>query len=755
MHMSVEPWPDPAPLPDEENAVSRRYLRLMLRWIPVAFEHFRPWPDRPACGHLFGGAFYYGLETSQPIATLALAAASPEYDPALSGRSVDEVRRLAYEGLRYLLYTHDTGPADCVRPASALCVESMAGTKWGERGAGFFKEGQAGQSIAAMIITASCLGDRLVDEDRQRLAAIAEDYVQRFEHMAPPSGTYVNTQLEENAWTGLSMTACLAALDTAQRWQARWAHARRWLLGAATMPQDAYDSRTLEGRRVRDLVDERFTLHPDGTVENHGIVHPQYMFCGIAFFVKTVNVLKMFGLPVPPHLRRHRDDLYAVLRTWCDDTGAPHFPQGNDWDCLYFYPGYACAHAGAGVYLADGDAATLERRALGTLERAAGAHGGRLVPPSHVRAFRNSQGSLLFRERFVYKLAHAYLAHRLGGAGPEPRDDAAFEQRHRGVHIYHHGGLLLHRHGRGRTSFAWRNGTMFLPATREGLRLIAPASGSFSGAVRVRGRTQWARVVAMRIRESRDSVALLLLEDLAEGGVRRELFLASLPDGRCLIVERLMALQALAIESVVQGRLGIMNDAWFGEHPHGGARRTVYREGGHTTCRGAPSDGLSRDVVTDLSGSSWVNVDDRFGFVFKGGGRAHYRNRHVFPDWRCCEDELVLGLHDGTTDVQGGEEIAQLGALWCPQQDHERTALETLQIEWLNPGLVVARVDGAVCACNFSDDVVVIDAPIDLPAGGFVRVSSGVRLGRGPGAEVRVGLEPLEPLVIESGGAQR
>jgi len=37
-------------LPTGENELSRRYLRMMARWIPVGVEYFAEWPERPNCG---------------------------------------------------------------------------------------------------------------------------------------------------------------------------------------------------------------------------------------------------------------------------------------------------------------------------------------------------------------------------------------------------------------------------------------------------------------------------------------------------------------------------------------------------------------------------------------------------------------------------------------------------------------------------------------------------------------------------------
>ena len=59
-------------IPDTENEMSRRYLMMIQKWIPICMSYFSDWHMRPNCGHFFGGAHWYGNETSGPVKALAL-----------------------------------------------------------------------------------------------------------------------------------------------------------------------------------------------------------------------------------------------------------------------------------------------------------------------------------------------------------------------------------------------------------------------------------------------------------------------------------------------------------------------------------------------------------------------------------------------------------------------------------------------------------------------------------------------------------
>ena len=153
----MDPWMTErttAALPNRETPLSRRYLRILNAWVPIGRQYFADWPERPNCGHFLGGVHWYGQETNAGVLAFAVLATSPEFDAALAGCSREAVAAMALKGLRYLCFTHDTGPADCVRPATGLGRPENLGTKWGEKGKGFFMESQCGQTVAGMAISA-------------------------------------------------------------------------------------------------------------------------------------------------------------------------------------------------------------------------------------------------------------------------------------------------------------------------------------------------------------------------------------------------------------------------------------------------------------------------------------------------------------------------------------------------------------------------------------------------------------------------
>lgn len=706
--------------------MSRRYLRLINHWAPIALSYYNEWPVRPECGHFFGGVYWYGQETAMTIFTLALLASSTEFDEAIATVSATELRQIARKGLRYLLFTHDTGPADCVRPKESWGRPEPANTKWGERGLGFFRESQCGLGIANLTVTAALLDDLLGEEERTMLAAIAEDYLARFGEMAPKSGVYYDTQTEENAWTACGLSAATVLLAGHPNEAAWLEQTKLWMFHTTSRPQDTYNYAELaDGKTVRALTGRTYTTLPDGTAENHGFVHPNYMMSALTLSGVTLDLLGVFQRPIPPHLLWRRQDTYETLKPWSDVTGNFHSVQGMDWP-YFAYPSHALAHAIANLYLHDPDAALLERYALDVVERSAAVHDWRMIPKEIIEHCHSIQDPALMMERTAYYLAQACLAHRLEGVGAEPTEPAAFEAKYAGIHYYPHGGALVHRHAKGLSSLAWRNRTMAVLTPKSGSNIIGPAEGSLLATIEVADAPESTDEVVFRLREAQDRAAVLLVQDLAQHSVRRYLYMAFLPDGSVLSVERLVANRALTVNRLQQGLISVINDGFFGDHSDGRGHRTLHWAAGAAHFTGYPTRQREDDIVQPLDGATWVNVDDRFGLIFQGSGPRFYYNRHHFPVWHAIKDDLVLSLHDEPFTVAANAEIARFIALWRPEQEHSATAAEQLQIHVTAPELCAVTVDNFLCTANFSATPQLVPVPIMLAAGSPLPLSWGV-----------------------------
>ncbi len=58
----------------------------------------------------------------------AAMSVSDEFDETRAGITRQRAAEMAIMGIRYLCFTHDAGPEDCVRPSVGLCRKENLGT---------------------------------------------------------------------------------------------------------------------------------------------------------------------------------------------------------------------------------------------------------------------------------------------------------------------------------------------------------------------------------------------------------------------------------------------------------------------------------------------------------------------------------------------------------------------------------------------------------------------------------------------------
>ena len=689
-------------LPPVETPMSRRYLRIAQKWLPTALSYFEDWDERPRCGHFFGGVHWYGIETAVPLHALAAVGTSPEYDEKTTGLSTDNLRDVVIKAIRYLCFTHDTGPEDCLRPSRGLGMPRSWGTKWGERGRGFFPESQCGGTVANMTSAALMLQPYVDDETRMMLAGICLDYLERFGDMAPKSGVYADTQMEENAWTAHGLAACYLFLSGHERADAWEDCARRWMFSACAVPQDRFNEGVLEsGSTASALTGKTFTTLPDYMAENHGMVHPGYTASGVQSVAALGLLYRMYGKIEPSEAYWNRQRVYDAIKLLTDETGSAMPTQGMDR--LYLGEQHVL-HASAYLFLKDPDAGYFEEVSLAIREKKQEGNGGRLIDPVIADTCHEVEDPMEIKEsEMIAGIVKPYLLHRLMDAeAPAPASEAEIAAKFNGVRIFAHSGFVHHRHARGQNSLSWRNYVMALPFTRDGVHTVGPSRWSLLANVTVKDRPE-ARIFAScgltkRTTGSRRSWKTTGAQDT----IRQRVLCCSLPDGRMVCSERLQALRDCTVERLDQGFIRVVNENF---PLIGGAcdgKRILYHPDGAETFPGFPGSDPAGDVVFDLRDPGWLNVDDQLGIVFKGTGGTRYLNRHYFPpfSFRAVADDLFLSLEETAKQYRAGEHVGALAMLICPEQPHEETPGQFLTVAESSEDTVCVLVDGYLCAGN-------------------------------------------------------
>lgn len=634
-----------------ENELSRSIYDVLLRWIPFANQQYQDWDGRRGCGHFFGGNFWYSADSAHTAVVFAVVAKLGEYDEQITGIPRDIIKSRAIRAIRYMGFTHDTGPADCLRVDGPNKYTSRK--KWGGAGDNFFMASQNGRPIACMAQAAWLLWEDLEDETKGLVQNVVGSYADRWSHEEPRTGAYFDTQCEENAWTSAGIGAAVAMFPEHPH-HAEWQQALdRWSVNAVTTSRDRLlePSDLLEMKGPSRL--KTVTFHPDFTAENHAFVHPSYMCAGTNLRALHV-VLSLMGGTAPAATALYNNvEVYEhTIKRWMQFDGLAVPVQGQDWWYNRQHE-RQLTHAVLNVCHQNSDAACFERYALTSIK--------------HIQ--QSNENGCLLEERgdecvinrdhaqFAKDLEHgsandlvtSYLLHVFGGPGVEASNQDEMMERLSGVYEYPHGGVIVHRTKSTFTSFSWRNHVMALSLPSHGMWTVTPLMQSFIGVIRVAENAQTKKfaneelvrdVVSRRISHMDEGFGAVVRISRGEGKVMQDVAFISLPTGDSVYMERFCICEPHSTVTMQTGMMGIRNENYRAMPSIAKGYRKIYlRDGSHTFdgFYGRELNSVRHFGVTDF-----VNIDDEMGYVLYGSQGTTYVNQHEYPKWKGVEDVLIL-----------------------------------------------------------------------------------------------------------------
>ncbi|WP_127589043.1 hypothetical protein [Paenibacillus koleovorans] len=636
------------PASTEENELTDRMYRVLLRWIRYADEQFKEWPERPNAGHFFGGAYWYELETAYTAMVYAIAARLGDYDASLTGQPREEMEGKAIQALRYLGFTHDTGPEECVRVTgrNPYC----SGLKWGGRGDDFFRSSQTGTTIIAIAYTAWLLWDELDDETKGMMESILVYYADRWSFgEAPRNGVYYDTQCEENAWTAAGIGAAVALFPDHPNHAAWREAAELWSINAVS---------TVKDQLLRRPQVSTTTFHPDFTSENHAFVHPSYMFAGISLRGSYALLLLMGGEPIPEALTLNNEVMYErTIKGWSLLDGYPVPVQGQDWWYNRQHEAIV-GHAFMNVLHRDPDAGLLERRSLEYIEKiqASNTRGCMLEEngESCIVVASSYQTAVDMEFASAFSVAIAYLLHMYGPPCVEPSEPDSFRERMNGVRYYPYGSIVTHRTDEAFSSFSWRSHVMALTLPRGAMWSVTPLYASYTGEVEFSdggggtGEDGKAHNTSVCLDTTREHVHVY--EDGfgvtaevrrgASGQLMQRVGFVSLPDGRSVYVEHIEITQSCEIARLSTGMIGIRNERYSALPELASGTKRLITPAETRAYRGFY--GQEPNQLDRYNSASYVNVNDEIGYVTIGSAGMTYLNQHEYPKWKGVEDVLTL-----------------------------------------------------------------------------------------------------------------
>lgn len=437
----------------------------------------------------------------------------------------------------------------------------------------------------------------------------------------PPYNLTFDSKSEENAWNACGLSIALVLMpDDSQA--PVWKEAlQRWTLSAYLCPDDAGKDILIDGRPLKEQF-EGANIYNDYTLENHGLVHPDYMAACTQKGEIMIDYLAT-GRQVPDACMYNVDKIYEQLKNLLLPSGGFVYPTGQDW-AIFRHCDWANLHAFCLYYYNDPEALYWLRVTLDVIDRMQQRHPDGRIYGLHENDFPSSQ--TLCGLGLVDSWKMLMLAVPLKEALPE-----------RPIRkIYPDGKFFIRRTAHAVHTVSWGKQIQFQSMALSKDPIVAPDWRNGIGSIRLKGTGKDLPLKLQSI--GIDSVGAdyrFTLEILHGDAVRADYVVSSMANGDLVIHEKLTALKEITTEKVSTLTIGILNHAdWIEEK----GSRTVRNRGKHTT-------------VVSQSGKSWdlggnsVVVDGRLTVTAKHAIHGKYVG---CKGWKSSKllDKLVVNSLD-------------------------------------------------------------------------------------------------------------
>ena len=554
-----------------------------------------------------------------------------------------------------------------------------------------------------------------LDRPTQLLVArIIEHEADRFLDRPAPARLHHDTQAESNAWTGggIAVAACMLSSHPHRE---LWAQkANEYMIGAYATSQDVASDQVVDGKPLDQWLTAP-NAFDDYTVENHGLIHPDYIGA-ISEMVRAAVAFRLAEQPVPRAVTFNAAEVLDLLVFLYLPDGSQLYPQNTDYTPrrldVFFQAANIIPHEPSPL------AKACLLRTLTTMETMAGECPDR--PMNGWIGFPYDLGSTL-------GLTQNYLMFRFFGHGGQAVPDDQLEAELAGAFVSPNGQFAVHRTANTISSFSWRATgkpplVMGLTMGLDKDLLCYPMPWSYIGQVRESGQKALLKVHSHRLAEHEDGFAVSLELTWCSGKVRENCAFVSLPDGRSVYLQQRHGPPNVTLEPPTSGNVTLFDDTgWvYQDRP-----RAFFAQPGRVT-----------PETNKLNQGNWINVDDRLGYAVLGSSQFRlyripgqpciYRKSGTMYD--TCRLEFVNPQPDD------GPWADSFAVVTCPNQTRTETAALAERIRqsgWHadREGFLTIALENFLVYANFSPQNQSIadgDHQIPIPA----KTSGWVKKGR-------------------------
>ena len=471
--------------------------------------------------------------------------------------------------MRYLVNTHKT---------SYLTFDD--GRQWGLSWQSAHWTHQLAQGAATVWYD-------LPEEIKNGVLRVVYHEANRISKMNPPYALTFDSKSEENAWNAGAISAALLLMPNhiqAPLWEKSL---KRWLLSSYIRADDRFLSVMIDGVPVKDMY-KGANIFNDYTLENHGIVHPDYMTACTLKGEILIDYLASGRTPTDACMF-NVDHIYEQLKLLLLPSGGFMYPTGQDW-AIFRHADWANIHAFCLYYFHDSEALHWLRVTLNVIERMQKRHVDGRIYGENENFFPSSQtlSGLGLVDCWKMLMLADEVQERL------PQKNVS--------RIYPDGKFYIHRAGNAVHSISWGKKLQIQVMVWDKDPIMAPDWRNGIASILLEGKEEMLPIQLQSIEMDTLSTGLCFTINVLHGDVAQEsLVVRSQDDGRLVIHEELRALKEFTSKHISILPFGILNHpSWIEEKGF----RQVYN-GSKSIC----SQSLSGEVIK-LSGNI-VRIDDR------------------------------------------------------------------------------------------------------------------------------------------------
>ncbi|MDI3322414.1 hypothetical protein [Pinibacter soli] len=450
-----------------------------------------------------------------------------KYDETAVGISKKEMlQKEIIPMLRYMVRTHKVGD-----------LKTEDGKAWGDAW-------QSALWASLMGDAAWYVWDELPADIQKGARNVVAHEADRIAADNPPHQLKLDSKSEENAWDSQVISSALLLMPNDSRY-ARWEKAlQKWAMSSYQRPTDSTATTIVDNVPVSKQFNGA-NIYNDFTLENHDIVHPDYMGAWIQNAENDVYYLLSGRKPLQAFLYNLPQIYNNQKRLFLPDGGYC-YPNGQDW-AIFRNADWMPAHAAAVARFNDPEAVYFLRSGLEAAEKMQQRNQDGAIYAPGENYFPSAQGHL------SYWLAQAWL--ELQFAQKELRP--ALQKT--GINYFVDGKILINRTKNAFHSISWGEKIMIqlMPLAKD--HIISPDQRNGIGSISVNDTLQRVVLKSVDVKETKNSFVVNMVVQHGKY-IQADIRCESDADGQLTIREKLTALKDCSTNSVGTLSFGILNN---------------------------------------------------------------------------------------------------------------------------------------------------------------------------------------------------